>query len=203
MKRTLLLALAVVTVAAGAAGSWALWATRDPGAGPRVRTNPALPGEGPPRPTTTARSGGDAGAAVVVSGDTWVLVKGVRRGDGACLQVRPVGEVDLDPGVCGASQLEFDGRGSSIGAAPRPTEVGRPPTSATPSIVFGLVPAEAVEVRVFVAAGGDRNVLVATPTRLDASPSAFAVEIPVGGRVERIVVVDAGGRTLVDEPVGD
>lgn len=168
---------------------------RDPGAGPRVRTNPALPGDGPPEASTTSAVPSPS-PLVVTEGSGWRLLFERRGVAEACAQVRPRGDDGLDPTFCGASEAELDDRGVSLAFTGVQMPGGSPTTLPPRTVAYGFVPEEAADVVFSVEAGPD----IAFPALpVVGGPDAFAGELPPGAAVTRIVVYDGDGRVLYDE----
>lgn len=193
-RRLVMIALPAMAVAAVFVVVGVVVLTDDPGPGPRLRTNPALPGHGPPRPTTTEAP--SAGPVAVTSGPGWHLLVGPRDDVGWCAQVRPRSEDDLDPTFCGASQREFDDRGISLAFIDRPPSGGAPTTLPPATVAYGFVPVESADV-VLALDSGASITIPALP--FDDALDAFAGELPAGAAVIKVTVWDGDGRVLYEE----
>ena len=204
-RRLLTVGLPAVAVAAVLVVVGLVALTGDDGPGSRLRTNPALPGDGPAPPSTTTEPP-ESEPEVVTSGPGWHLLVGRRDDVGWCGQVQPQRQRQLDPSFCGASEKEFEERGVSFAFAGRP-DAGGAPTTLQPAIVaYGFVPVESADV-VFSLDSGAVITIAALP--FDGALDAFAGELPAGSAdpggccvpasVDEITVYDGDGRVLYRE----
>lgn len=193
VARSRLLPAAVLVLSVVVVGAVAL-ANRDQAGTLRLRTNPALPGEGPARSTTTAPP--DAGPMVITAGPGWQLLYERRAGVGGCLFVRPAGSAGLGPAACGATEAELVERGASLSVPDRAGGPVPPPDAGAGATVvaYGFVPEAAARV-VFELDDGTTLAFPALP--VPGAPEAFAGELPPGAAP--VDVRDAGGRILYRE----
>lgn len=186
-------ALALVALVVGVVA----FVNRDPGAGPRLRTNPALPGEGPSLAPTTVPAMSEP--YVVAEGDGWHVLAGEVHDHGVCVQFHPREVRDLGPAssTCEASMSER-GRWWDVGGWPPPSAPGG--VVVQQSYAYGLVPSEASKV-VWRFTDGAEATLEARPIP-GREVDAFAGLVPADlMSADRVTVYDGDGRILLDEEI--
>lgn len=192
-RRALVLALPAMALAAVAVVVGLVVLADEPGAGGRVRTNPALPGEGPGQPSTTERP--DDEVQVVLEGGFWDLLHERREEVGGCLQLAAAGTRAMDPTFCGATESELGERGVSLAFGAVQPRGGAPTTVAPVRVVYGFVPGEASEVVLTF----DRWGASTYPTyAVVGGMDVFGGAVP-SSTATHVVVYDGDGRILYEE----
>lgn len=169
--------------------AWVDWRSDQAGdPAQRLRTNPALPGDGPKRPTSTKL--GPTEAVVVAVGSGWE-VRFDRRADGTgCAALAGAGDSSSDQRECPASTVEAADRGWALVVAAHPTAAGV-------LVAYGFVPETAAEVVLQV----DGRDVAAKLAAVEGGPTVFAADLGRANAITRAVIKDGAGRVLIDDTI--